>query len=498
MMVFRRAPVARSAGSAALRLVLAAVPLSFAACDSFNDAMTSHTDVVASAAGKEFKVADAAQLMASNPQIPAEPQVVRALADVWVDYTLLATAAAEDPTLAGLDLDRFLAPAREQMVVMKLREQVVRPDTVFTDAQLQQRWATEGPGAEIRARHILLRRPEGATAAQTDSLRRLAESLRTRATAGEDFAALATQYSEDPGSAQSGGDLGFFGRGRMVAPFDEAAFALQPGQISPVVESPFGYHIIRVEERRQQDLGAQAEEFRRFLVQRSAQDAETAYLDSLSAGANVVVQPDALEQIREIARNADRPLRGRAAQRALATYTGGELTSGEFGEYLAMQPAQVQDAFVGATDEQLEGVVQQLANKELLLREAERRGVRLTAAEQQTATTEARGAIQQVLQSSGLVQPGARLDPNTIEARVRELIEGAVSGTRQLVPLGPLGVALRQAYPSEIHENTFPLVVQAVQQIRPAASPAPAGPPAGMPMPPTGGQGAAPVPPPMQ
>ena len=64
------------------------------------EAMTAHTDVVARAAGKELRVEEAPQMLAANPQVPADPQVVRALADLWVDYTLLATAVAEDTSLA--------------------------------------------------------------------------------------------------------------------------------------------------------------------------------------------------------------------------------------------------------------------------------------------------------------------------------------------------------------------------------------------------------------
>src|SRR4030095_2016686 len=80
-----------------------------------------------------------------------------------------------------------------------------------------------------------------------------AEDILKRLKAGEDFVALAKQYSTDPGSKENGGDLGWFGRGRMVPEFEKAAFALQPGQRSEVVESPFGFHIIRVDERRTGD-----------------------------------------------------------------------------------------------------------------------------------------------------------------------------------------------------------------------------------------------------
>jgi parvulin-like peptidyl-prolyl isomerase len=77
-----------------------------------------------------------------------------------------------------------------------------------------------------------------------------AEEVLKRARAGEDFAKLAKEFSTDPGSKDKGGDLGWFGHGQMVPEFEQAAFALQPGQVSDIIETKFGYHIIKLEERK--------------------------------------------------------------------------------------------------------------------------------------------------------------------------------------------------------------------------------------------------------
>jgi len=100
-----------------------------------------------------------------------------------------------------------------------------------------------------RASHILLTVGEGGSAKDKDGARKLAQDLLARVRAKPDeFAALAKEYSKDPGSAANGGDLGLFGRNMMVKPFEDAAFRLKGGEISDVVETEFGFHIIRVTE----------------------------------------------------------------------------------------------------------------------------------------------------------------------------------------------------------------------------------------------------------
>src|SRR5688500_916239 len=127
------------------------------ACDSIGQAMTAHTDVIARAAGHELKVDRAATLISTNPRIPAQPDVVTAVANLWVDYMLLATAASKDSTLRNVKLEDLLKPVMDQDAVVQLRDQVIKVDTIFTDAQLQQLFEQSGTGAQVRARHILLK-----------------------------------------------------------------------------------------------------------------------------------------------------------------------------------------------------------------------------------------------------------------------------------------------------------------------------------------------------
>ena len=99
---------------------------------------------------------------------------------------------------------------------------------------------------QVRASHILLK----TAGKKEDEVKAKAEQILKEVKAGGDFAALAKKYSEDEGSAKQGGDLDFFGKGRMDPAFEEAAFRLQPGEISDVVKSQYGFHIIKVTDKK--------------------------------------------------------------------------------------------------------------------------------------------------------------------------------------------------------------------------------------------------------
>ncbi len=150
-------------------------------------------------------------------------------------------------------LDRFKVPERVKVQYLVLTADPQAPDIVVTPEEIakaysdpanQPRWS----GAETRrASHILITVPPKASDAQRNAAREQAQKILAQVQAHPDqFATLAKQYSQDPGSAAQGGDLGYFGRGTMAPPFETAVFGMKPGAIQGPVETEFGYHIIKL------------------------------------------------------------------------------------------------------------------------------------------------------------------------------------------------------------------------------------------------------------
>lgn len=103
---------------------------------------------------------------------------------------------------------------------------------------------------QVRARHVLVRTEPNASIEQANASKKAADAARARVARGEDFAKVAAEVSEDPGSKAQGGELPPFGRGQMVPEFEKAAFETAPGKISPVFRTDFGYHFLQVLEKK--------------------------------------------------------------------------------------------------------------------------------------------------------------------------------------------------------------------------------------------------------
>ncbi|MBI4396269.1 MAG: peptidylprolyl isomerase [Elusimicrobia bacterium] len=166
------------------------------------------------------------------------------------------------------------------------------------DLESLSRYFTTQTGERIRARHVLIRVPKDSPFKEKSQAYQKAEDLHKKIKGGEDFAELAEKFSDDKASAVNGGDLGFFTRGQMVASFEKAAFGLGVGEVSDVVETDFGFHIIKVEEKkaatkpRLQDV---QDDLKEYLFRVNQQQVFEGFVKDLRKGASIKVLADVNE-----------------------------------------------------------------------------------------------------------------------------------------------------------------------------------------------------------
>ncbi|MBN1805285.1 MAG: peptidylprolyl isomerase [Sedimentisphaerales bacterium] len=202
----------------------------------------------------------------------------------------------------GLTFEQWKNEIRKQLVPLKLFKNEF-PEGVQITEKDAKKYYDETPKEfetkeQVRASHILIK-PETeadsteATPQAKAKAKAKAEDLLKQIKAGADFAALAKANSDCPSSAK-GGDLDFFAKGRMVPPFEKAAFAMKTGQVSDIVETSFGYHIIKVTDRKPAATTS-FEQAKDDLIRRLTQKQQVAlinkYIDSLKATANIVYPP---------------------------------------------------------------------------------------------------------------------------------------------------------------------------------------------------------------
>ena len=227
---------------------------------------------------KGIKVDEAAineQLTALKKRFPSEPEFNKALSEMN-----LSEAAIKSQLERNMAIKEFVDKEFVQKITISDKESKAyyesNPDLFKQPEQVQ-------------ASHILIKIDPQADASQKAEARKKIEKIRKRLQKGEDFAALAKEFSQCPSNAK-GGDLGYFRRGQMVPPFEQAAFALKPGTISDIVETKFGYHLIKVIDKKSESTIPYKdvkERLEQHLKQEKIQKEITLYVEQLKEKAKV-------------------------------------------------------------------------------------------------------------------------------------------------------------------------------------------------------------------
>jgi peptidyl-prolyl cis-trans isomerase C len=234
--------------------------------------------VVARVNGAEIRQSDldvAEEDLGSDLQGPPEQKREQLISYV-TDVLLVAQAAEKQKLAESPEFQQREALMRNKLLMSLFLEE--QGKSAATDDEMHKVYEEQvkpmGAEEEVRARHILVNTEDEAKA--------IAEQIKS----GADFATVAKEKSQDPGSAQEGGDLGYFVKAKMVPAFSEVAFKMYPGQVSNPIKTQFGWHIIKVEDRRTQPV-PQYDQVRGQIETFVARRAQSALVAQLRQGAKI-------------------------------------------------------------------------------------------------------------------------------------------------------------------------------------------------------------------
>lgn len=338
-------------------------------------------DVVARVGDETLTVDEVAEYMQGSGYGANEAEVQKAV-DEMVDLTLVSLRGRERLELTAAD-SLQLNEWRDQLLYNQFRDDVIWKEVVIDEARLRQ-WYDENVGEEVNARHILVSAGPDAPDSVRQAARAEADSLLRLALGGADFAELAEEHSDDPGSAQRGGSLGWFSRGRMVAPFEQAAFGTEPGKVVPeVVETQFGFHVIEVEDKRKRPFEELRGEIEEQLARPERRDAERAYVTRLMEDSHVeFVESNVDTLIALIDRGAETEITDEQRRLPLATYEGGGFELQEIWNLYRTLPPSNQGMIGGLDQAGMIQALSQLMQRRILLDRARTRETQLDSTRQ--------------------------------------------------------------------------------------------------------------------
>ena len=446
--------------------IAAAAALALSACSGLRDALNAHTGWAARAGSAELSVTQLASLL-GNSHAPIRKDIAKSIANVWVDYHLLGVAAAHNDSLSDPKMiDETMWPAIANLKASRWYNIVSKNWGVEDTAAAQRQWAA---GDVLAADHILLL-TQGMNDTQKAQVKRKVEAIRAKVTPAN-FAAMADSNSQDKQTARAGGSLGIFRKGTMVPEFERALEALKPGQISPVIQTQYGYHIIRrptYEQIKSQLLLASKG--------RSVAVAESTYLAGLEKTGKVEVRKDAAATVRAIGNDPDAY---RRSNTVLATSTAGKFTASRLIGWLETLPpnARVLDQIKQAPDSMLEAMVRKFVNNELVLKQADSAKILVDPAEIEQLRASFIGAVKQAWAQLG-VTPSSLQDSAKSEGdreklaskRIDDYFTAMVSERAPFVAVPtPVATALRLKYGYSLNDAGFDRAVEQAAKIRNSA-----------------------------
>jgi parvulin-like peptidyl-prolyl isomerase len=446
-----------------LTIAVIGAALLITGCDSIKDAFSAHSNVVAKAAGSELPVTRLATLMGASPA-PLRKDVAGAIVDAWVNYHLVAKAAANNDSLKDTkQVDEamwaLIANIKAKNWYDKISKTWKAPDSTTAEA------AYNG-GNMLAASHILLLTPDSSPGAKA-AVKQKIDALRGQVNSAN-FAELARKNSQDPGSAPRGGSLGVFPRGAMVKEFDQAAAALKPGEISPVVQTQYGYHIIR------RPLFSEVKgDFVQAMQAGGIQAAESTYLAGLETSNKVEVKAGTAAAVRAVVEN---PNAHRSDKTVLATSSLGKFTAADLARWMETFPpqAQIAERVKSAPDSMLPVFVKNFVRNELVLKAAD--SAKLGPTPQQLAD-----ARKMFMTSITNAWTALNVDPKSLQAaakskgdreklaaqRVEDYITKLLSQQAQYVDVTqPVQNVLRDKYDYDINNETLDQVLLEAAKVR--------------------------------
>ena len=457
------------------RSSLVLLALTLVGCDAVRDAFSPRAETVARANDQTLSVERLAGWASSGKQVPLDPLALSRLAHVWVDYALFAEALAQGQDLRdSATMSAAMWPVVSQLKWERFHEKL----SARRELTPQQVDSTYEAGQVRMFQHILFQVPPNAQPAVDAQKRRQAEQIQAQArTAGARFSQLASRYSDDPGSKVQGGLLGLSTRGQFVAAFEDAAWQLSPGAVSTVVKSPFGYHIIR-----RPPLAEVRDSFSTGVEDRMAMHGDSVYLDSLSVKRHIEPVSRAPAYVRAAVQDLEA---ARSSNRVLVRYRGGSLRVRDLVRWLAALDPQIVQALPQATDEQINQFLKAIAQRDLLIAQADSAKVTLTADDWKQVRAEHDSAIAMLGSILNLTPELLRDSAHTQEqrinlamARVNDYVDRVVQGRARFFPVPPfLSETLRVRARWSVDEAGVRRAVERAQELRSSADSSRAGAP---------------------